>query len=54
MCDGAVKTVSYRIESADNSVFPSSNGAVPPVYTGNVTLFNKLGIRNDGLQAEIQ
>jgi prepilin-type N-terminal cleavage/methylation domain-containing protein len=53
MCDGAVKSISYRIEAADNSVFPSKNNAVPPVYTGNSTLFNRLGIRNDGLQAEL-
>jgi prepilin-type N-terminal cleavage/methylation domain-containing protein/prepilin-type processing-associated H-X9-DG protein len=53
MCDGAVKSISYRIEATDNSVFPTSNGATPPVYAGNFTLFNKLGIRNDGLPAEL-
>jgi prepilin-type N-terminal cleavage/methylation domain-containing protein len=55
MCDGAVKTISYKIESSDVSTFPSvDNTTTPPTYAGNVTLFNKLGIRNDGLPAEIQ
>jgi hypothetical protein len=54
MCDGAVKSISYKIESADNADFPASNGAVPPVLTGNATLFNRLGIRNDGLPGEVQ
>jgi hypothetical protein len=55
MCDGAVKSISYRVESADNTAFPSVDvTTTPPTYTGNVTLFNKLGIRNDGLSAEIQ
>jgi hypothetical protein len=54
MCDGAVKSISYKIESADNSVFPSFTNAIPPVLAGNTTLFNRLGIRNDGLPAEVQ
>jgi hypothetical protein len=54
MCDGAVKTLNYRIESADFPDFPTTNGAVPPVYAGNFTLFNRLGIRNDGLPGEVQ
>jgi hypothetical protein len=52
MCDGAVKGLSYRIESLDNSVFPTQTTAVPPVLTGNHTLFNKLGCRQDGYPAE--
>jgi prepilin-type N-terminal cleavage/methylation domain-containing protein len=54
MCDGAVKSISYRIESADLADFPTvNNTTTPPTYAGNVTLFNKLGIRNDGLHAEL-
>jgi prepilin-type N-terminal cleavage/methylation domain-containing protein len=55
MCDGAVKSISYRVEASDIAVFPTvDNTVTPPTYGGNVTLFNKLGIRNDGLPAEIE
>jgi hypothetical protein len=55
MCDGAVKTISYRIESSDLNQWPTIDiTTVPPTYLGNFTLFNKLGIRNDGMPAEIQ
>jgi hypothetical protein len=55
MCDGAVKSLSFRIESSDISTMPSIDNTVnPPAYLGNVTLFNKLGIRNDGISAEVQ
>jgi hypothetical protein len=49
MCDGAVKSISYRIESRDDNVLPVNTG-VPPavVYTGNTSLFNLLGNRRDG------
>jgi hypothetical protein len=55
MCDGAVKSISYKIEAADNSVFPTiDNTTSPPTMAGNITLFNRLGIRNDGLPGEVQ
>jgi prepilin-type N-terminal cleavage/methylation domain-containing protein len=55
MCDGAVKSINYKIESADNNVFPAIDNSVsPPAIVGNATLFNKLGIRNDGLPGEVQ
>jgi prepilin-type N-terminal cleavage/methylation domain-containing protein len=54
MCDGAVKSINYKIESADNSVIPATDNLVPPTLTGNVTLFNRLGNRNDGLPGEVQ
>jgi prepilin-type N-terminal cleavage/methylation domain-containing protein len=54
MCDGAVKSLNFKIEAADNSLLPLPNAATPPVYTGNITLFNRLGVRNDGLPGEVQ
>ena len=49
MCDGAVKSISYNIESADNPIFPDRTN-----LASNMTLFNKLGVRNDGLPAALQ
>ncbi len=56
MCDGAVKSISYRIEATDNSVLPVNTTQSPaaPAYVGNISLFNRLGVRNDGLPAEPQ
>ena len=48
MCDGAVKSISYSIESQDNNLYPNVTN-----LASNMTLFNKLGIRNDGMPAAL-
>jgi prepilin-type N-terminal cleavage/methylation domain-containing protein len=53
MCDGAVKSVSYRIESGDIQARPEATGGTNPAPYLNGTLFNRLGHRNDGLPAEL-
>ncbi|HEX5105958.1 MAG TPA: DUF1559 domain-containing protein [Pirellulaceae bacterium] len=53
MCDGAVKSISYKIEAVDNGTNVSVVQGTPPTYTGNITLFNRLGMRNDGLPAQV-
>jgi prepilin-type N-terminal cleavage/methylation domain-containing protein len=54
MCDGRVRSINFKIEAADNNVLPLSGNGVPPVWTGNITLFNRLGNRSDGLAADVQ
>jgi hypothetical protein len=59
MCDGKVKSISYRVEAADNSVLPMliappAPPLPPATPSGNSTLFNRLGCRADGMPAEIQ
>jgi len=49
MCDGAVKSISFKIESMDNDRRPEDTNT--PV---NQTLWNRLGHRNDKLPAEPQ
>jgi len=49
MCDGAVKSVSFKIEASDVVRRPES--LTTPM---NQTLFNRLGTRNDKLPAEPQ
>jgi prepilin-type N-terminal cleavage/methylation domain-containing protein len=54
MCDGAVKSISYRIEAVDIANRPEQTGGTNPAPYRNGTLFNRLGCRNDGLPAEPQ
>jgi Tfp pilus assembly protein PilE len=49
MCDGAVKSFSFKIEAMDNNRRPEDLNT--PL---NQTLFNRLGTRNDKLPAEPQ
>jgi hypothetical protein len=55
MCDGAVKSISYRIEAIDESTEPLNTALppAPPVYTGNISLFNRLGVRDDGIATQL-
>jgi hypothetical protein len=50
MCDGAVKTFSFKVEAIDLDKLPDDVGTSP----FNQTLFNRLGTRDDGLPAEPQ
>jgi hypothetical protein len=53
MCDGAVKSFSYKIEANDGWSRPDDNlPTSDPNW--NQTLFNRLGTRNDGLPGEPQ
>jgi len=47
MCDGAVKSFSFKIEAMDLNNHPRNS-------TPNATLFNRLGTRNDGFPGEPQ
>jgi len=49
MCDGAVKSFSFKIEASD--VVRRPEDLTAPL---NQTLFNRLGTRNDGLPGEPQ
>ena len=49
MCDGAVKTFSFKIEALDVARRPED-----PTTPINMSLFNRLGTRNDRLPAEPQ
>ena len=52
MCDGAVKGLSYRIDSVDVNARPEAITGTNPAPYLNGTLFNRLGCRNDGLPGE--
>jgi hypothetical protein len=51
MCDGAVKNVSFKIESNNNNRRPDDTGGATTAW--NQTLFNRLGTRNDKLPGEL-
>jgi prepilin-type N-terminal cleavage/methylation domain-containing protein len=53
MCDGAVKSFSYKIDANDGWRRPDDTTPLSDPTT-NQTLFNRLGTRNDGLPGEPQ
>jgi hypothetical protein len=57
MCDGAVKSISYRIDAtpvpgADVNNHPLAGGTLGTTTGPNRSLLNRLGTRNDGLPVE--
>jgi prepilin-type N-terminal cleavage/methylation domain-containing protein len=52
MCDGAVKSFSFKIEANDNNRRPEDTSGTATAW--NQTLFNRLGTRNDKLPGEPQ
>jgi prepilin-type N-terminal cleavage/methylation domain-containing protein len=53
MCDGAVKSFSYKIDAGDGPARPDDTIPLTDP-NANRSLFNRLGVRNDGLPGEPQ
>jgi prepilin-type N-terminal cleavage/methylation domain-containing protein len=53
MCDGAVKSMSYKIDAGDGPARPDDTLPLSDP-NANRSLFNRLGVRNDGLPGEPQ
>jgi hypothetical protein len=53
MCDGAVKSFSYKIDAGDGNLRPDDPAPISDP-NANRSLFNRLGTRNDGLPGEPQ